>query len=132
MAVSKLGKRLAGYDAGEIGEPDCNVMKVERTQVTTKLPSVGRSNSLPCIEPAESETRAEKRKAAKLPKQLEVTKLPPLGRSNSLPCIAPVEQPEAKRAEKRKPVKPTKRSRVRFNSQLNEEFRLIDCQESWV
>ncbi|CAL1169701.1 unnamed protein product [Cladocopium goreaui] len=132
MAVSKLGKRLAGYDAGEIGE-DRNVM-VERTQVTTKLPSVGRSNSLPSIEPAEpTEMRAEKRKPAKLPKQLGVTtKLPPLGRSNSLPCIAPAEQTETKRADQRKPAKPKRRSRVRFNPQLNEEFRLIDCQESWV
>eukprot|EP00435_Cladocopium_sp_Y103_P057770 s218_g20.t1 len=140
MAVSKLGKRLAGYDAGELGEPDRNVMKLEeRTQefadqATTKLPPVGRSNSLPCIEPAEPSgmKRAEKRKPV-MPKQLGVTtKLPPLGRSNSLPCIAPAEQTETKRAEKRKPAKPTKRSRVRFNSQLNEEFRLIDCQESWV
>jgi len=118
MTMSKLARRMAG-------ESKQNDMSIdEHLEVTTKLPPLGRSNSVPSI-PTSGHEKSSRSSQVKVN-----TQLPPLcqGRSTSLPMIAPM-APAEPLTEKRKPAKP-KKLKVRFDSELNEEIRLY--QESWL
>ena len=120
MTMSKLARRMAG-------ESKPNDMSIdEHLEVTTKLPPLGRSNSVPSI------PTSGKNQNSSASSQVKVnTQLPPIcqGRSTSLPMIAPMAPAEAL-TEKRKRTKPSKKLKVRFDSELNEEIRLY--QESWL
>eukprot|EP00434_Breviolum_minutum_P036292 symbB.v1.2.032152.t2/scaffold3710.1/size51634/2 len=117
MTMSKLARR----------ESKQNDMSIdEHLEVTTKLPPLGRSNSVPSIP-----TSGKNQKSSQSSQVKVNTQLPPIcqGRSTSLPMIAPMASAEAL-IEKRKRTKPSKKLKVRFDSELNEEIRLY--QESWL